>query len=293
LDNFRILVVDDEEGFREGCKLILEPEGFQVDTAADGKEGLEKIKKSFYNLVLVDMVMPGINGLDLLGMIKEEAPETVAIMITGHATVETAVEAMKKGAFNYVMKPFTPDELLEVVKKAIEEKVQPSPVEKVSERPPVSAIGDILNVEKLETILKKYNFDDSALISILQDVQKELKYLPEELLRLIADRMNIPLSRVFGLATFYRAFSLKPRGRHHISICLGTACHVKGGPNIKDRLERELGIKTGETTPDGRFSMETVRCVGCCGLAPVIVIDENFHGKLNQSKIPLILSKYE
>jgi len=163
------------------------------------------------------------------------------------------------------------------------------PVEKLEG----SVVGNVNNVDKLEAILKKYNYEESALISILQDLQKELKYLPGELLRLMADRLSVPVSRIYGLATFYRAFSLEPRGKHHISICLGTACHVKGGPNIQDRLERDLGIKTGETTAEGTFSMETVRCVGCCGLAPVIVIDENFHGKLNQSKIQSVLNKYK
>jgi NADH-quinone oxidoreductase subunit E len=146
--------------------------------------------------------------------------------------------------------------------------------------------------EEIGNILARHNYSESALISILQDIQKEKNYLAEDDLRNAAIRLNIPLTRVYALATFYKAFSLKPRGRHLVNVCLGTACHVKGGVGILRRLERDLKIKGGETTDDDRFSMETVRCVGCCGLAPVIVVDGNFHGKLTQGQIPGILKLY-
>lgn len=140
--------------------------------------------------------------------------------------------------------------------------------------------------------MEEHKYDDSMLIAILQDVQKEIRFLPKEALRFVAHRLNVPLTRVYSLATFYKAFSLKPRGRHQINVCLGTACHVKGGVNILEKLERELGILAGGTTYDERFSLESVRCVGCCGLAPVIVIDEDFHGKITQDRIPRILCEY-
>jgi len=105
-------------------------------------------------------------------------------------------------------------------------------------------------------------------------------------------RMNVPLTRVYSISTFYKAFSLKPRGKHLINVCLGTACHVRGGMKILERLERELGIKNEETTYDEKFSLKSVRCVGCCGLAPVIVIDNEFHGNLTQEMIPKVLAKY-
>jgi NADH-quinone oxidoreductase subunit E len=128
---------------------------------------------------------------------------------------------------------------------------------------------------------------------MLQDIQKERGYLPEADLQVISDEMRIPLSRLFSLATFYKAFSLVPRGRHSVHVCLGTACHVRGGMRLLDKLERDLDVKAGETTEDGRFTLEAVRCVGCCGLAPVVVIDENFHGKLTQNRIEKVLKKYE
>ena len=142
-------------------------------------------------------------------------------------------------------------------------------------------------------IVAKYGRRASSLIAVLQDVQKEKGYLPEEDLGVIASEIKVPLSRVYSLATFYKAFSLVPRGRHFVNVCLGTACHVRGGARLLDKLERDLGVEAGETTSDGRFSVEAVRCVGCCGLAPVVVIDENFHGKLNQKKLEQVLKKYE
>ena len=147
--------------------------------------------------------------------------------------------------------------------------------------------------EFIENILAKYHYDDAGLIGILQDIQRSKNYLPQDDLRYIALRMNVPLPRIYSIATFYKAFSLKPRGKHTVKVCLGTACHVKGGVNILERLERDLGIKEGETTYDMQFSLESVRCVGCCGLAPVIVIGDEFYGNLTQDKIPRILKKYE
>lgn len=148
-------------------------------------------------------------------------------------------------------------------------------------------------MESISDIVTKYGKREAGLIAMLQDIQKAKGYLPEEDLSFIASKVNVPVSRLFSLATFYKAFSLVPRGRHTINVCLGTACHVRGGSKLLDKLERDLKIKSGETTVDGRFSVEAVRCVGCCGLAPVVVIDENFHGKLNQKSLDKVLQMYE
>ena len=155
----------------------------------------------------------------------------------------------------------------------------------------ISEEEDVLDF--VREIVTRYGGRESGLIAMLQDIQKRKGYLPEEDLALVASEVKIPLSRLFSLATFYKAFSLVPRGRHFINVCLGTACHVRGGMKILDKLERDLNIKSGETTPDNRFSLEKVRCVGCCGLAPVVVIDENFHGKMTQKKLDQVLKKYE
>jgi len=146
---------------------------------------------------------------------------------------------------------------------------------------------------KVSEILNKYARDESSLIAMLQDLQEEYSYLPREALEQISREMNVPLSRIMSLATFFRAFSLKPKGKHPINVCLGTACHVRGAQLILEKFERELGIKTGETTADLLFSLDAVRCLGCCGLAPVVMVGEEVHGKVTQTKVPGIIKKYK
>jgi NADH:ubiquinone oxidoreductase subunit E len=150
-----------------------------------------------------------------------------------------------------------------------------------------------MNEERLTEILGNYEADQSTVIAVLQDIQAEFGYLPKDAIHTVSKEMNIPLSRVLSLATFFNAFSLKPKGRNPINVCLGTACHVRGAQLILEKLERELSIARGDTTPDGQFSLEEVRCVGCCGLAPVIMVGDEFHGKLTQTKIPGVLKKYQ
>ena len=148
-------------------------------------------------------------------------------------------------------------------------------------------------MEKVTHIVEKHNREERHLIAMLQDMQKEEGYLPKDALEKVAELVEVHPSRVYGLATFYNAFSLTPRGKHTISVCTGTACHVLGAAKIMEKMETELNIKAGETTEDGRFTLEAVRCVGCCGLAPVVVIDGNFHGKLSQNDLEQLLEKYE
>jgi NADH-quinone oxidoreductase subunit E len=150
-----------------------------------------------------------------------------------------------------------------------------------------------MSIEVVDRVLEKYSFDKSSLIGMLQDIQRELKWLPEEVLRMVSWRLDVPLTQLYALGSFYRAFSLKPRGRHLVNVCLGTACHVRGGAALEQALEKELKILPGETTADDRFTMEVVRCVGCCGLAPVIVIDENFHGKIAPADAVKALENYK
>jgi len=150
-----------------------------------------------------------------------------------------------------------------------------------------------MNQEKVTEILDKYQADPSSVISILQDIQEEFSYLPKNVLKQVSKELNIPLSRILSLATFYRAFSLKPKGKHPIHICLGTACHVRGAQLVLEKFERELGLKTGETSQDQKFSLDAVRCVGCCGLAPVVMVGEEVHGKITQAKVSGLLKKYK
>ncbi len=145
---------------------------------------------------------------------------------------------------------------------------------------------------KIKTFIARHNNEKKALISILQDIQAEYNYLPQDSLKFVAKTLDVPLVDVVGVATFYRAFSLKPRGEHLVTVCLGTACHVRGGPRILDEFEKKLSVKAGETTPDGRFTLETVACLGCCAIGPVVVVDGHYHAQTTTPKVDSILKKY-
>jgi NADH-quinone oxidoreductase subunit E len=130
------------------------------------------------------------------------------------------------------------------------------------------------------------------LIPILQDIQEKYNYLPEESLREVADRLQIPLRDVYGVATFYRSFSLTPKGKHIFTVCVGTACHVRGGAMLADTISRELGIRPGGTTEDMEFSLEAVNCLGCCAIGPIVVVDGEYHGEMTNQKVLDLLKKY-
>jgi NADH-quinone oxidoreductase subunit E len=150
-----------------------------------------------------------------------------------------------------------------------------------------------MEVTQIEKLAEKHGGDQSALIAILQDIQRQEGYLPRETLMVLAEKMEVPLTRIYGLATFYRSFSLKPTGRHRIGVCLGTACHVRGGGAVLDRLERDLAVRAGGTTTNRRFTLETVRCLGCCSIGPVIRVDKDIFGMVRQDKTVKILKDYE
>lgn len=143
----------------------------------------------------------------------------------------------------------------------------------------------------IKSIIDKYEGDKGFLVPVLQDVQKELNYLPREALDLVSEYLDVPISRIFEVATFYKAFSLDPRGRFQLALCKGTACHVRGVPLIIDHIERELDIKEGETTEDLEYTFETVNCLGACALGPVMVVNEEYHGQMNIAKTSRLLKK--
>lgn len=155
------------------------------------------------------------------------------------------------------------------------------------------ATTDVDVSSKVDQIVSRYKGGDRDIISVLQDVQDEFNYIPKEALTQVSAKLQVPLSRAYALATFFTAFSLEPKGKHPIAVCMGTACHVRGAPRIMDQLERELGVKQGDTTPDGKFSLDEVHCLGCCGLAPVITVGDDLHGKLRLTQLKRILNKYE
>ena len=146
--------------------------------------------------------------------------------------------------------------------------------------------------EKLEKILDKYTQDKSNLIQILNEVQEGYGYIPEKAQMRISEYLSMPMAEIYGVITFYSRFTLKPKGKYHIAVCLGTACFVKGSEKILDRVKQKLGIDVGETTKDGKFSIEATRCIGACGLAPVFTINNEVHGKATVKKVDEVLDKY-
>lgn len=145
---------------------------------------------------------------------------------------------------------------------------------------------------KIDEILKKYENEKGALIAILQEVQHLYNYLPEDALEYVAENTKTPISKIYGVVTFYSQFHLNPRGRNIIRVCQGTACHVRGGKAILEELEAELGIKAGHTTNDSNFTLETVACLGACSLAPVMQVNGDTHGRLTPDMVAGILEKY-
>jgi NADH:ubiquinone oxidoreductase subunit E len=147
-------------------------------------------------------------------------------------------------------------------------------------------------VAKLDSIINKFKGKPGGLIPVLEEAQVSLEYLPLAVQKKIALGLNLPLSRVYGVVTFYSFFTMTPRGKHTVRVCLGTACYVRGGKALGEALQKQFGIKEGETTPDRMFTLETVRCLGACGLGPVVVVDEDVHGRVKPAKIKEILSQY-
>jgi NADH:ubiquinone oxidoreductase subunit E len=159
--------------------------------------------------------------------------------------------------------------------------------------PSVDTKTDQIDYLELDRIIEEeYGNDKENLIMILQAIQRRYNYLPKPALGYLGSKIGVPLSKIYGVATFYSTFSLEPRGRNIISICLGTACHVRGAQRIHERLHENLGIGDGETTPDQRFTLESVRCIGCCSLGPVVKINEDMHGRIGSDEIAKILDQY-
>ncbi|MFO7618555.1 MAG: NADH-quinone oxidoreductase subunit NuoE [Thermoplasmata archaeon] len=147
--------------------------------------------------------------------------------------------------------------------------------------------------ETTGSILKEYNYEKDSLISILLSIQEKFNYLPKEAMAKVANDLKIRLIDVYSVATFYKVFSLKPRGKYVINVCVGTACHVRGSRRIVDKIQKELDIEVGETTDDMLFTLETVRCLGACSLGPVMVVNGEYHGQLSTQKTDTILNQYK
>jgi NADH:ubiquinone oxidoreductase subunit E len=283
----KILVVDDEPVVVKSCERILSPEGYVVDTASTGKEAIVKLGKNGFDLVITDIKMPDMDGIELLRWIRNSKPETGVVLITGYPSQESIKEALSLRILDYLPKPFSPALLVEVTQKAMEYVKAGEAVE--------DRTGDYTEekARELDAIIKKYRKRPGSLIPVLQEAQELIGYLPPTVQRHIARGLKLPVSEVHGVVSFYSFFTMKPKGKHNVRVCLGTACYVKGAEEIVKKLSEGLSIEVGGITDDKKFSLETVRCLGACGLAPVVVVDKDTHGSVNPVKVNELLTTYE
>ena len=146
--------------------------------------------------------------------------------------------------------------------------------------------------EKLKNVIEKYKGTDGALIPVLHEAQDIFGYLPKEVQQKISDGLNVPMAEIYGVVTFYTQFSIYPKGQYQVAVCLGTACYVKGSGDIIEKIKQRLGIDVGECTADGKFSLDATRCIGACGLAPVLTVNDEVYGRLTVDDVDDILAKY-
>jgi NADH-quinone oxidoreductase subunit E len=334
-----VLIID-EEVFAEACSRTLESKGYRVAVAKNGQQGLQMAGADHPSVVLLDLELPGMDGMEVLNRLGKIEPTAVPIIVTGHGTVDSAVESMKIGAFDFITKPFEPEKLIESVRRGIglsvirkesaagdqphasnkydlllqgldvlgeaysmglekrqlldeltylenEAKYHAESLGQIKKKE--RAILDIRNeLLEADAIMRKYEFQKNALIQVLLDVQERFRWLPRHILNWISGRLNIPLREIYVIANFYEAFSLEPRGRHTVQVCTGTACHVRGSAETLIRISTMLGLQPGQTDSQQEFTLETVHCIGCCALAPVVQIDSQYHRDPSRSKLEKI-----
>jgi NADH-quinone oxidoreductase subunit E/NADP-reducing hydrogenase subunit HndA len=284
-----ILIVDDEEVVIKSCERILAPQGYNVKGVTRARDAMESLENGGFDLVITDLKMPEVDGLELIHWIHKNNPQVGIVVITGYPSQESIKDALEHGIIDYLPKPFSPELLLHVTEKAI----STVKAKVVAEEKPMEVTDVEAKFNEIMDVINKNKHKPGSLIPILQQTQEILGYLPPTVQRLIAKELNIPVSEIHGVVSFYSFFTMKPKGKHNIRVCLGTACYVKRASEILAKLKELLGIEEGEITEDRKFSMETVRCLGACGLAPVVVIDHDTHGAVDPVKVGDILSQYD
>ncbi|MEJ2683944.1 MAG: NAD(P)H-dependent oxidoreductase subunit E [Candidatus Sulfobium sp.] len=287
----KILIVDDELIVIRSADRVLKGEGYAVEGALGGREAIMKMGQDNYDLVFTDLKMPEVDGINLIRWIKKTKPETGIVIITGYPSQDTIKEALELGIIDYVPKPFTPAVLLDVTRRAVEwtkgKKAGEGEGEKVAEELPPAMEAE------LQRVIGEFRQRPGSLIPVLQRAQEIVGYLPPIVQKKIARGLNLPPAEVHSVVSFYSFFTMKPRGDHNIRVCLGTACYVKGIERVLSKISDALKITVGETTENRKFSIEGVRCLGACGLAPVMVVDQDTHGAMTPKKALEIISQYD
>ncbi|MBI4843433.1 MAG: NAD(P)H-dependent oxidoreductase subunit E [Nitrospirae bacterium] len=286
--NGNILVVDDEPEVLKNCENILRHEGYSIDCAAGKNDAIASLQNKDYDIAITDIDLPESGGVEVIKWINNSKPGTGVIVTTDSPSQDSIKEIIKLGILDYLPKPFAPVILADAASKAVKFiRERQSSEENAVETAVESKYGE------LEKIIARYRGIGGGLIPVLQKAQELIGYLPPPVIRKIAKGMNIPVAEVHGVVSFYSFFSMKPKGKHVIKVCLGTACYVKRAEEILQKLKEILNIDVEEITEDMRFSLESVRCLGACGLAPVVVIDNDTHASVNPVKTSDILAAYE
>ncbi len=284
----KILIVDDELVVIKSAERVLKGEGYSVEGALGGREAIMKIGQDNYDLVFTDLKMPEVDGITLIRWIKKMKPAIGIVIITGYPSQDTIKDALELGIIDYVPKPFTPSVLLDVTERAVEwtRGRKREETKKTEEFPPAMAA-------ELDRVIADLKKKPGALIPVLQRAQEIVGYLPPVVQKRIAKGLNKPEAEVHSVVSFYSFFTMKPRGDHNIRVCLGTACYVKGIEGVLKKIQDTLKIDVGETTENRKFSVEAVRCLGACGLAPVMVIDQETYGAMTPKKALEKISQFD
>jgi NADH-quinone oxidoreductase subunit E/NADP-reducing hydrogenase subunit HndA len=283
----KILMVDDEEIVLKSCERILRPEGYEMKGVTSGRAALEALEGEHFDLIVTDIKMPEMDGLEFMREVRKKEHDINIVVITGYPSQESIGEALSLRIIDYLPKPFSPTLLLEVVAKGMELKQKGVTLE-----PEVQEYTEE-TAEKMEGIIRRYRNKPGSLIPVLQEAQELIGYLPPFVQKHIARGLRVPVSEVHGVVSFYSFFTMKPKGKHNVKVCLGTACYVKGAEEIANKMKEGLGVEVGGITGDRKFSLESVRCLGACGLAPVVVVDKDTHGSVNPVKAMELLKQYE
>ena len=334
--NVTVLVIDDEDTARESCRQALDREGYTTHVATDGLQGLKLAQETRPRVVLLELRLPGLSGMEILERLPAIDARMVPVVVTGFGTVDNAVASMKLGAFEFISKPFEAAQVVDAVRRGVaksmaREQTMATPEASAAaparapEEPDVilkglealsqgyalgltanslveelrnleaeakhhaetlgqikkreKAISDLVaDLKMVDAIIQKHDFKKNALIQIMIDIQQKKHWLPRHTLMWVSRRLNVPLARIYEIGNFYEAFSLTPVGAHVIQVCLGTACHVRGGQLLLKQVSAVLGIGAGQTDSKGLFTLKSVNCLGCCALAPVVTIDGRYYG---------------
>jgi len=284
--DMRILFVDDEPIMTKSAERVLNAEGYMVDGVFSGKEAIYRMEQDHYDLLVTDLRMPEMDGVTLIRRTRQYRPSMGIVVITGYPSQETMKEVLDLGIIDYVPKPFTPDVLIDVTRRATEWMGRATAEQETGEEFPPSMLAE------LDKVIDQYKGKPGGAIPVLQRAQEIVGYLPPAIQKRIARGLNIYPAEIHSIVSFYSFFTMKPRGDHTIKVCLGTACYVKGIEPVLNRIKDTLQIEVGETTKDRKFTLEAVRCVGACGLAPVMLVDQDTHGVLTQGKAMEAINHY-